>query len=125
MIFFHTGSKQKSEQITNLCRNINQESRSLSYGDLSRSLADITGFGKLPALSDGHRSPVLPIMYSMPDVILFYQLSDSDLDTFLAQYKKDGIEAIPLKAIVTPTNIRWTLYELIEQLAKEAATPHM
>ena len=37
----------------------------------------------------------------------------SDADKMLA------LESIRMKAVVTPVNLNWTLYELTEQLAKE------
>ncbi|MCR4586457.1 MAG: DUF3783 domain-containing protein [Lachnospiraceae bacterium] len=30
-----------------------------------------------------------------------------------------GLKSIRMKAVVTPVNLNWTLYELTEQLAKE------
>ena len=56
----------------------------------------------------------------MPELILFFGIPDKLLDTFLAEYKKTDLERIRLKAIVTPTNLGWTVYQLTEHLNKEA-----
>lgn len=43
------------------------------------------------------------------------------LDVFLAAYKKAGIAPIPLKAVHTEYNDKWSLYALCEELRREHA----
>ena len=43
------------------------------------------------------------------------------LDVFLATYKKAGIAPIPLKAVRTEHNDKWSLYALCEELRREHA----
>ena len=43
------------------------------------------------------------------------------LDVFLAAYKKAGIAPIPLKAVHTEHNDKWSLYTLCEELRREHA----
>ena len=43
------------------------------------------------------------------------------LDAFLAAYKKAGIAPIPLKAVRTEHNDKWSLYALCEELRREHA----
>ena len=43
------------------------------------------------------------------------------LDVFLAAYKKAGIAPIPLKAVHTEYNNKWSLYALCEELRREHA----
>ena len=37
----------------------------------------------------------------------------------MAAYKAAGLEKIELKAVLTSQNIRWTLYQLIQEIRKE------
>ena len=65
-------------------------------------------------------SEKIPTMYSMPEVLIFSEFDDDSLQEFLREYKAGGLEKIPLKAVVTPYNISWTLYQLIEHLKEES-----
>lgn len=59
-------------------------------------------------------------MYNMPDVMIFRGFDETELKSFLSEYKNAGIEKVALKAMVTPYNVVWTLYYLIEHLKEEA-----
>ena len=55
----------------------------------------------------------------MPDVIVFAGMKEECLDNFLKEYNGAGIAPTPLKAIVTPYNVGWSLSGLIAELIKE------
>ena len=55
---------------------------------------------------------------------MFSGLQENSLQLFLAAYREAQIEQIPLKAIVTPHNISWSIYELSRELASEHAAMH-
>ena len=61
-----------------------------------------------------------PALYNLPEFMIFNGFADEELDEFLHAYRAAGIPKIQLKAVVTPFNIGWTLYELIERLKEEA-----
>lgn len=61
-----------------------------------------------------------PALYNLPEFMIFNGFTDEVLDEFLHAYRAAGIPKIQLKAVVTPFNIGWTLYELIEHLKEEA-----
>jgi hypothetical protein len=63
----------------------------------------------------------VPMLYGLPELMFFYGIEDEALERFLDAYNEAGIEKIRLKAVVTPTNLNWTLYELAEELDKESA----
>ena len=48
-------------------------------------------------------------------------LCGEKVDVFLAAYKKAGIAPIPLKAVHTEYNNKWSLYALCEELRREHA----
>lgn len=60
-----------------------------------------------------------PSGYKLPDIIIFSGLADETLDMFLAEYKAEGIEPVEIKAVITQTNIAWSVYELICSIEKE------
>ena len=43
----------------------------------------------------------------------------AQIDSFLADYKQTGAQTVPLKAIITPQNIFWTVEALFKELWKE------
>lgn len=62
-----------------------------------------------------------PVGYKLPEVLIFSGFAGEMLDVFLAAYKKAGIAPIPLKAVHTEHNNKWSLYALCEELRREHA----
>lgn len=116
LIMFFTKDVHKSEQIINLCKRLGIRTRKIKPIDINMetgSLAEIkTGNIKKEKIK-------APIGYNMQEVMIFSGISDENLDIFLEQYKKEQIAPIALKAVLTPYNISWSLYELIVELQKE------
>lgn len=113
MIYFYTPNETRKKQLITLFNRLSLDNAMLSPSMLGQNVGNIVGINR------SSKSGPVPPFIAMPEIILFYRLSDMELDRFLEQYKKDGIEAIPLKAIITPVNINWSLYELIENLRQE------
>ncbi len=53
------------------------------------------------------------------EMMIFVGLSGSRLDDLLQSMRKKKIAKVDYKAILTPTNIHWTIPELYQELAKE------
>lgn len=53
------------------------------------------------------------------EMLLFHNLSDYQLNTFLATCKQQRFAPVALKAVVTPTNVAWTAAELYVELWQE------
>ena len=115
-IFIHIIDQGKLNSIKELCTKLGIQIESIGNKDLGRSiLSIISGDEKLPAKID------IPPMYNMPEVMIFQGFDEPELKSFLTEYKSAGIEKVTLKAMVTPYNIVWTLYNLIEHLKEENA----
>ena len=52
-------------------------------------------------------------------MMVFCNLEQKDLDTYISGYASAGIEKIALKAVLTPHNISWTPEQLFEELSEE------
>ena len=115
-LFMKIYNEDKYSAIENLCRDMDAEYETISYKDLNRSILEIISGAKE---SDGVSSSIPPL-YKMPEIILFSGFDDDALDRFLKEFRKKGIEKVQLKAIVTPYNLNWDLYGLIEHLKNEA-----
>ncbi len=77
---------------------------------------------RLPGGVSGYRETPLPVLALPPrigeDMLLFAQTTADMIDPALELLKKNRI-LIALKAIVTPYNVGWTLFELYQELVKE------
>jgi hypothetical protein len=120
-VLFHTADLAKKKQLQQLCRALKIGTRELKDSDGDRRLAQLLVPGRKMALpvTNEKQSPKRPLGYHLPELLVFSGFSGEDLDAFLAQYKADGIAPTPLKAIVTPHNYNWSLYELVSELERE------
>ena len=112
-----------------LCESLKIDVKSIGYHDLNRTVLDI--IAAQPVMSNnktninGGTDSKVPPLFLMPEVILFSGFNEGALKGFLAAYRQAGIEKVALKAVITPYNITWTLYDLIEHLKEESAQdPH-
>ena len=126
VLYIHTENIKKRSAIEKLCENLEIKVKEIGYSDLYRTVLDIVAsvpimFNNMTNINGGTVSKVPPL-FLMPEVILFNGFNDESLQSFLAAYRKSGIEKVALKAVVTPYNITWTLYDLIEHLKEESAS---
>ena len=49
-------------------------------------------------------------------------MDSEQVDVFLVEYKKTGLPAVGLKAVMTPHNVFWTADALFRELMKEHRT---
>ena len=118
-IYFYTKDITKKEIVIKIAASIGAQYTELKASQADNTVSSIVGLPQL-RLSDNINYPKAPPLWSMPELIIFFGIPDKHLDTFLAEYKKSGLESIRLKAIVTPTNLSWTIYQLTEHLKEEA-----
>lgn len=123
MVLFYTGDYKKKRQILQLCRQLGIRTKELKVSDSNLSLSLLAAPGKKPAAYFTQNGPdkgkKAPADYQLPEIMVFSGFSGDYLDQFLSAYKQAGIEKISLKAILTPYNFGWSLYELIKELEKE------
>ncbi len=56
------------------------------------------------------------------EMMVLYRFSDKRLDAFLQGMRKEGIERVDLKAVLTPTNCRWNSWQLFQEIQEEHRT---
>ena len=83
----------------------------LTFIDIFASEKLIQGFAKEKVIYNG---PDFPL-----EMIVFSGIDSAQIDSFLADYKQTGAQTVPLKAIITPQNIFWTVEALFKELWKE------
>lgn len=123
MILLHINDKSKEQQILRLCSAMKLPVRRLSEKDAGKTVGLLAGI-KTDKRTGGNGGAV-PMLYTLPDCIIFAGVADKVMDDFLARYKSNGIEPTGLKAVVTIHNMNWSLYELLEELKKERTAIYM
>ena len=131
-IYAHIIDTDKLNSIKDLCAKLDINIELVGYNELGRTVLDIiseddTKLSKgiksangVIISNDNTASLNIPLMYNMPEVMIFKGFDEQKLKYFLNEYRQAGIEKVELKAMITPYNVTWTLYFLIEHLKKEA-----
>ena len=115
LVLYHVEDAAKEKQLSALCRELHLTARRLTNADRDRAVAALCG-EKVNA-----NVQKAPAGYKLPEVMIFSGFAGEMLDVFLAAYKKAGIAPIPLKAVRTEHNDKWSLYALCEELRREHA----
>lgn len=129
---------KKAAQIKALCDRLQIQVIAVDARDFGKplgSLAGIKGFGgsaapgtKIPQPTAKPASkpglPLAPAPIPPAEMMVFCGINPDALDAFLAAYKEAGIESIGLKAVITPTNIRWDVATLYRELLREQMQLH-
>lgn len=107
-------TKEKEKAVREICRKQNICMKPVGktlYNQSLGFLAGIAGIKKQPGAFVGEELA--------EEMLVFCGLTGELLDNFLAAYKETGIEAVALKAIVTPHNIFWNSEQLFQELYRE------
>ena len=106
--------KEKIKVVRSIAQKNRIQIKEISRKDYNQklgSLAGIQGFAKEKVIYNG---PDFPL-----EMIVFSGIDTAQIDTFLADYKQTGAQPVPLKAIINPQNIFWTVEALFKELWKE------
>ncbi len=127
VLLFQVGMA-KTAQIRALCQKLQIQALTIDSGQYHKTLgqlAGIRGFGVLDAVPanaasvPGNSRPLPGIAIPRMEMLVFSGISPDMLDTFLEEYRQAGIPPIPLRAVITPTNISWDVPTLYAELARE------
>lgn len=116
LVMYYMKDSKKEEQLIQLCKQLGINTRKIKENDMNVSISTLAGISGVPAMVQTEKAPQ---NYEMPELLIFAGMTDEKLDEFLAEYRKQGIEAVSLKAMITPHNISWTVYQLTAELIRE------
>lgn len=117
-VMYYLNDAKKEKQILKLCSQLGIQTRKIKEKDVNVPLSTLAGISGVVSMSQVEKAPK---GYEMPELLIFVGMTEEKLDEFLTEYKKRGIEPISLKAMVTPHNISWSVYQLVAELIKERA----
>lgn len=111
ILLFHV-EKGKSDKIKTMCHRLGIRTITVPKTRYHHALGTLLNIGNFPV----QESPAEEFTMEM---MVFSGLTSEELDLFLEAYRESGIAPIPLKAIVTPTNVFWSAVRLYRELTKE------
>ena len=117
-VFLHIPDKNKFDRISKLCEKWGYSCCQIQNADVNRTILEL-----ISGQSAGKKVSAPPL-YFLPEIMIFQGLADKEVHQFLEAYRAEGIPAVDLKAVVTPWNLTWTLYELAEHLKEEHRSMH-
>ena len=117
-IYLNIPDSFKKSGIINICQKLGIEKKDINNSDINKTILNIVSGKDVPQnVRSGKKAPQ---MYCLPELMIFNEFDDESLEEFLKEYKASGLEKVVLKAMVTPFNIIWSLYELAEHLKEES-----
>lgn len=120
MIMYYVQDEKKKIQMEVIGMSMSIAMKQLKPSDLNTQVGTLIGMKNISPL-DLSQTEKAPAIFCMPEIIIFSGIPDKMLDEFLFSYKKVGLTPTNLKAVTTPKNVNWTLYQLIRELASERA----
>ena len=109
--------KEKEDAIAAICKSRGIKLLEIPVKDYNQKLgylAGVKGFSRDKAVYDGTPFPT--------EMLVFSGMDSEQVDVFLVEYKKTGLPAVGLKAVMTPHNVFWTADALFRELMKEHRT---
>ena len=117
-MFLHIPDKNKFDRISKLCEKCGYSCCQIQNADVNRTILEL-----ISGQSAGKKVSA-PQLYFLPEMMIFQGLADKEVHRFLEMYRAEGLPTVDLKAVVTPWNLTWTLYELAEHLKEEHRSMH-
>lgn len=108
-------SDEKFEGLAEICAKNSIKLKNALLGDANQQVGYICEFSGFSSNSTPCENP------PQNECLIFSGFHGTALNNFLAQLNSNNI-AVTLKAICTPANLSWTIYELIDELAQEHNT---
>ncbi len=112
-ILYYIREREKEKQLTELCGELKLASQKIEEKELGCTLSEL-----LSGKAKGKCS--VSAMYIQPEILIFCGMQEKELDSFLEKYREKKLSPIKLKAVVTPFNCGWSIYQLTGELVKES-----
>ena len=116
LVLYSIKDQKKAQQITALCKKLGIRAKEVQVRDADEKVGVLAGIEPLAA---GAKKAAPLVVLDLPEYLIFSGLPEVLLDQFLKEYRQQGIDPSPLKAVVTLHNKDWTVRNLIMELMKE------
>ena len=116
-VLLYNLNNEKGRQIRFLLVRLGMRIRVIEKEDYGKPLGVLAGMKDV--MLENEDAPVEDFDEEM---MVLYRFSDKRLDAFLQGMRKEGIERVDLKAVLTPTNCRWNSWQLFQEIQEEHRT---
>jgi len=111
-VLFYGLSEGEELQLTAILGGLSVEPRKILPAETAQTLGYLAGSAVFPKNDDE------PPAVTCPPFLCMSGMSSQRIDLLLAALR-DAALVIPLKAVITPVNQRWSFAKLVEELEKE------
>lgn len=123
VLAFHM-SEERYARLDAVCRRNGIRLRPVPDEDCSKPLGVLLGLPEsaFPEVPDAPETPAASAEFDT-ELLLLADMNNTALGRFLEDSRKEDV-SVDYKAMLTPTNIRWTPAELLTELKAEHAAMH-
>ena len=116
VLFINFEDRKKLRQIQSVLMTKKILMKQIAKEDYSQPLGALAGIKELYKENMPYNGPALE-----KEMMIFVNIPNATLDYILQSMRKKGIQKVDYKAVLTPTNLGWTIPELYKELEKEHA----
>lgn len=118
ILLYHCGD-EKTKKIRNAASAMGVLVISLKEGELGKKLGALAG---IEGVDNGEETIQAPVPQT--ELLVMSEFSDKQFELLINMSKRGKIPRISLKAVITETNMNWTLEKLISELTAEYEYMH-
>ena len=116
-VLLYNLNNEKGRKIRFLLVRLGMRIRVIEKEDYGKPLGVLAGMKDVTLENEN-----APVEDFDDEMMVLYRFSDKRLDAFLQGMRKEGIERVDLKAVLTPTNCRWNSWQLFQEIQEEHRT---
>ncbi|MCR1919047.1 DUF3783 domain-containing protein [Frisingicoccus caecimuris] len=116
-VLLYNLNNEKGRKIRFLLVRLGMRIRVIEKEDYGKPLGVLAGMKDVTLENEN-----APVEDFNDEMMVLYRFSDKRLDALLQGMRKEGIERVDLKAVLTPTNCRWNSWQLFQEIQEEHRT---
>lgn len=113
-VLLYNLNNEKGRKIRFLLVRLGMRIRVIEKEDYGKPLGVLAGMKDVTLENED-----APVEDFNDEMMVLYRFSDKRLDALLQGMRKEGIERVDLKAVLTPTNCRWNSWQLFQEIQEE------
>lgn len=114
LLVFHITEEKKLAKMRKALLPLRMRVKKIEKKDYLETIGYLAGLKDSESISKEYTGDELP-----GEMLVMAGFSNARVDQLLAAFRKNGVDRIACKAILTPTNATWNALELYEELRKE------
>ena len=114
MVLLYNMDSDKGRKIKFVLIRLGVRIKNISKAQFNQPLGALAGIKEFSLLEEEFKGDAFE-----DEMMVMKGLSSTKIDQIILQFRKNGIEKINLKAVITPTNQSWNSLELYEEIKQE------